>query len=129
VILIVDDEERVLFVLRHALSKLENGFEVLTASTTKDALTKASDHAPDLLITDVIMPGMSGIELTRRITSRGGSPTVIWMTAYGCHSFRAQAEKLGVYRCVNKPLEIAQIRAVAREALAARVGSDEVDSL
>lgn len=117
VILIVDDEERVLFVLQNALMKLEEGFEVLTAHTAQDALRKLDDVACDLVITDLIMPDMDGLEFTRRVRARQQSPTVIWMTAYGCHSFAGDVDELGVYRCVEKPLEIGQVRNLARDAL------------
>lgn len=117
VILIVDDEERVLFVLQNALMRLEEGFEVMIANTAQDALRKLDDGACDLVITDLIMPDMDGLEFTRRIRAREKSPTVIWMTAYGCHSFAGDVDELGVYRCVEKPLEIGQVRDLARDAL------------
>jgi DNA-binding NtrC family response regulator len=117
VILIVDDEERVLFVLQNALLKMEEGFEVMTAHTAEDALRKLDDVACDLVITDLIMPDMDGLEFTRRVRTREKSPKVIWMTAYGCHSFSSDVDELGVYRCVEKPLEIGQIRQLARDAL------------
>ncbi len=117
VILIVDDEERVLFVLRNALTKLEDGFEVVTAATAVEGLRKAEDVSFDLIITDLIMPDMDGIEFTERLRERDDSPAVVWMTAYGCPSFQDDADRLGVYRCIEKPLEIGEFRRVARQAL------------
>lgn len=117
-ILIVDDEERVLFVLRNALMKLEDGFEVVTASTARDGLRKARDVSVDLVITDLIMPDMDGIEFTEKIKDLRSDAAVVWMTAYGCRSFQSEAERLGVYRCVEKPLEIEEFRQVARQAIA-----------
>ena len=124
VILIVDDEERVLFVLQNALMKLEEGIEVMGAHTAQDALRKIGDRGAELVITDLIMPDMDGIEFTERIKAMEESPTVVWMTAYGCRSFMEDAERLGVYRCVEKPLEIDQVRQLAREALLSRRGRD-----
>lgn len=118
-ILIVDDEERVLFVLQNALMKLEEGFEVIGAHTARDALRKLDERGCDLVITDLIMPDMDGVEFTERIRARENNPTVVWMTAYGCQSFAEEAERLGVFRCVEKPLEIDQVRQLAREALRA----------
>jgi DNA-binding NtrC family response regulator len=120
VILIVDDEERVLFVLQNALRKLEKDFKVLTAHTADDALRKARDGCCDVVITDLIMPDIDGIEFTEQIRDMEGAPTVVWMTAYGCQSFKTEAERLGVFRCVEKPIEIHQIRQLAQEALAQR---------
>ena len=124
VILIVDDEERVLFVLQNALKKLEEAFEVMTADTAEDALRKLDDVACDLVITDLIMPDMDGLEFTRRVRARENSPKVIWMTAYGCHSFAGDVDELGVFRCVEKPLEIGQIRQLARDALGPGDGAE-----
>jgi len=117
VILIVDDETRVLFVLKNALSRLGDSLKVITADTGQDALGMMAEERCDLVITDLIMPDMDGVELTRQIRAREESPAIVWMTAYGCQSFVAEIEKLGVYQCVEKPVEIAQIRQVAREAL------------
>lgn len=119
-ILIVDDEDRILFVLQNALRKLEEGIEVIGAHTAHDALRKVEDEGCDLVITDLIMPDMDGVEFTERIQDIENGPTVVWMTAYGCRSFAAEAERLGVYRCVEKPLEIGEVRQLAREALLAR---------
>jgi DNA-binding NtrC family response regulator len=116
-ILIVDDEERVLFVLQNALMKMDDDFDVMTAHTAEAALEKAGDVSLDLVITDLIMPDMDGIEFTERIRDRESQPNVVWMTAYGCQSFKAEAKRLGVYRCVEKPLEIHEVRELAREAL------------
>jgi DNA-binding NtrC family response regulator len=118
-ILIVDDEERVLFVLQNALTKLENDFEVVTAETGQEGLRKARDMAFDLVVTDMIMPDMDGIEFTEEVRSLPSEPAVLWMTAYGCPSFEREAERLGVYRCVEKPLEIHEFRKIVREAMSA----------
>ena len=120
VILIVDDEERVLFVLQNALMRTEDGFEVVTADSGYEALQKMDEVGCDLLITDLIMPDMDGQELTRRVMAREDRPTVIWMTAHGCHSFAQDIEQLGIYRCVEKPLEIDQVRELARDAIGHR---------
>ncbi len=124
-ILIVDDEERVLFVLRNALMKLDNGFEVVTASTAEDGLRKARDVSLDLVITDLIMPDMDGIEFTEKIKDLRSEAAVVWMTAYGCRSFQSEAERLGVYRCVEKPLGIQEFREVARQAIATAERDDK----
>lgn len=120
VILVVDDEERILFVLQNALMRGGDGFEVMAASTAEDGLRKLRDRRCDLVLTDLVMPGTGGIAFTERLRQLDQDVTVVWMTAYGCHSFRKEIERLRVYRCVEKPLEIAEIREVARDALAAR---------
>jgi DNA-binding NtrC family response regulator len=116
-VLIVDDEERIRFVLRNALRTLDDGLEVETASTAEDALHKAKGCSFDLIISDLIMPDMDGIELTEKLRDLPGDIAVVWMTAYRCRSFKAEAERLGVFRCVEKPLEIQRFRDVARQAM------------
>lgn len=116
-ILIVDDEEPILFVLHRALTRLDDDLEVETAETAGDALQQLEDDAFDLVITDLIMPDMSGVEFTEKILELDPQPTVVWMTAYQCQSFREEAERLGIFRCVEKPLEIEPFRELVRQAM------------
>jgi len=116
-ILIVDDEARVLLILHDTLQRLGNSFEVVTAQSGSEALKKARKEAFDLVITDLRMPGMDGVELTRALKAIHPDIRVVWITAYGCHKASADSTRLGVFRCLDKPLEIKQIRQVAQEAL------------
>jgi DNA-binding NtrC family response regulator len=118
----VDDDERVLFVLRHALMKSSNGTEIVTARSGYEALDKAREMSFDLLITDLRMPEMSGIELTETFKSLHPDTVVIWITAFGCHRVADEAPRLGVSLCLDKPLELPQIRGAVREALDAGNG-------
>jgi two-component system response regulator HydG len=116
-ILIVDDEERILFVLSSVLNKVENSLEITTVSNGKQAIEKTRGVPFDLVITDLIMPRMDGVELTRRIRALNPGVAVIWMTAYGSQRFAAEAEELAVYRCLDKPLEIQEFRQAVQAAL------------
>jgi CheY-like chemotaxis protein len=116
-ILAVDDEERVLFVLRHTLEGMTGELVVETASGGREALEKVGAHEYDLVLTDVRMPAADGIELTKAIRSSGGHTAVLWLTAYGSTGVQAQAQQLGVERCLLKPLRIGAIRDAVREAL------------
>jgi CheY-like chemotaxis protein len=116
-ILIVDDEERILFVLSSVLGKLKDQLEIKTVSNGKDAIEEARGIPFDLIITDLIMPGMDGVELTQRIRALSPGIAVIWMTAYGSQRFEAEAKQLAVHRCLDKPLEIEEFRQAVREAL------------
>jgi DNA-binding NtrC family response regulator len=122
-ILIADDEARVLLILRDALQKLGKGIEIVTVSSGAEAMIKSKERAFDLLISDLRMPGIDGIELARLIKTSNPDTTIIWITAYGCHQVAAEVEDLGVYVCLDKPLEIQQIRKVVREALEKTPGS------
>ena len=117
-ILIVDDEEPILFVLHKALVRLENDIGVETAGTAEEALEKIREGSFDLIITDLIMPDMSGIEFTEQIRALDDQSVVVWMTAYHCQTFENEAERLGIYCCVEKPLEIQPFRELVRQAMA-----------
>lgn len=69
---------------------------------------------------------MAGVALTKVITALNAGTVVIWMTAYGCNLSRSDAKRLGVYRCLDKPVEIGEIRQVVREALQA---AEELSSI
>jgi len=121
-ILVVDDEDRVLMVLREGLAMLGEGYEIATAQNGLEALRKIEDGAFDVLITDLRMAGMDGEELTEAVKAWDPAIQTIWITAYNCHEVRADAERLSVHRCLDKPVDIEEIRAVVLEALEKRQG-------
>ena len=116
-ILVVDDDERVLFVLRRALLAFQNGYEIVTALDGREALNRAKEVPFDLLITDLKMPGVDGITLTQAIRDLNSGTVVVWITAYGCAQVSDEATRLSVHECLEKPLRIDEIRRVVREAL------------
>lgn len=116
-ILIVDDEEHVRFIVADALNRLGPDVEVVEAGSGEEAMDKIRQAPFDLVITDLRMPGMTGQELTRAIVETCPGATVIWMTAYGSQDVRAEAALLSVYRCLDKPLDVADIRRIVRQAL------------
>ena len=116
-ILVVDDDERVLLVFHDALMRLGCEFEIVTARNGREALEKAREAPFDLIITDLRMPDVDGIALTEAIREMDTGVVVIWMTAFGCHTFRDEAARLAVYRCLDKPVEIGEIREAACQAL------------
>jgi two-component system response regulator AtoC len=124
-ILIVDDQELVRFVMERALEKLDASCDMVAASGAEEALEALTDQAFDLIMTDLRMPDMDGIELTERIRARGIEAAVVWITAYGCAKYSAEGERLGVHRCVEKPIEVGLIREVARDALEGRLRDDD----
>jgi len=123
-ILVIDDEVNVLFVMQDGLMRLGDGYEIVTAQHGRAALDKIRAMPFDLVITDLRMPGMDGVELTEAIKGLNPDTVVIWMTAYGCHEVRAAAARLMVYACLNKPVEVAEIRRIVREVLAGTKGQD-----
>ena len=116
-ILIVDDEKLVRFVMERALDKLEIDFRLDSVSGGHEAFDLIEQEPVDLVITDIKMPDGGGVELTERMRESGMDSTVVWVTAYGCEGYREDAERLGVFRCVEKPLEVSMIRQVVEDAL------------
>lgn len=116
-ILIVDDDPTVLHILHAILAHMRNGYQIVAAQDGRAALAMIEDEPFDLVITDIKMPGVDGIELAESIQGMNATTAVIWITAYGCHRLQAECERLGIYRCLDKPLRISEIRQVALEAL------------
>jgi DNA-binding NtrC family response regulator len=123
-ILIIDDEVNVLFVMHDALAKLGDEYEIVTAQGGHEALRRAMAMPFDLVITDVKMQDMDGVQLTRAIKTLEPDTVVVWMTAYGYHNLSSTAARLMVYRCLDKPVEVAEIRRIAREALESTGGQN-----
>lgn len=121
-VLVVEDEESVLFVLNGALSKMDGHYRIEShrARSADQAMAKAQEIDLNLLITDIRLPGIGGIELTEQIKRLQPEIGVVWITAYGCQKLLEDAHRLGVYKCLDKPLEIAEIRQTVRAALQER---------
>ncbi|MHB1294667.1 MAG: response regulator [Anaerolineae bacterium] len=117
-ILVVDDDERVLWVLRHTLSRLGSEYEVVSARDGLEALNEANKAPFDLLVTDLMLPGTDGVELTKAVQSLNPATAVIWITAQASSGVFAEAARLSVFHCFNKPAEITEIRQAVRNALA-----------
>jgi two-component system response regulator AtoC len=102
-VLVVDDEENIRLVLQTLLAK--KGYEVATAVNAEEALRLATESAPDFVLTDVKMPGMSGIELCRELRARVPQTCVIMMSAYGSVEQALEAVRVGAYDYVAKPFK------------------------
>ena len=116
-ILLVDDEEQVLFVVSESLGKLGAEAEIITAGNGEEALEKIKESFFDLVITDLKMPKMDGVKLTEAIKAYSPETQVIWMTAFGNSTIKAKAQTMDVRHFLSKPLDIADIRKIAQEAL------------
>ncbi|GAC1359807.1 MAG: sigma-54 dependent transcriptional regulator [Polyangiales bacterium] len=102
-ILVVDDEENLRLVLRTLLKRA--GYEVDVASTGEEALEKVESFGPDVVLTDVRMPKMSGMDLLAALRAKNSPATVIVMSAYGSVDLALEAIKAGAYDYVAKPFK------------------------
>jgi DNA-binding response OmpR family regulator len=117
-VLVVDDEP----IIREVLARyLEHaGFEVETADDGNRALQAVSAGQPDLMILDLMLPGLDGLEVFRRIQGSANQPAVIMLTARGAETDRVVGLELGADDYVSKPFSprelVARVQAVLRRA-------------
>ncbi|MDU4961218.1 MAG: response regulator [Sporomusaceae bacterium] len=103
-ILIVDDQPGIRRLLLEVLS--ENGYAVETAANGYEGLQKAREVNPELLLMDMKMPGLDGIETLRELRRIGLDSKVIMMTAYGELDMINEAKELGALAYITKPFDI-----------------------
>ena len=116
-VLVADDYETVRVLWRDALRKPVDAYEVVTAGNGHDALEEIVRMPFDLIVTDIAMPGMDGVELTQAIRQLGHRIPVIWITASRIPNLAQEAERLAVHRYLFKPLEVDEMRQVVAAAL------------
>lgn len=114
-ILIVDDEEDLCTILDNSLS--QDGYRVLTAFNGTMALQLVKKEEPDLVLLDIKMPGMNGVEVLRRIRKMKKETVVIMFTAHGTLETARRAMELGAYDYVTKPIDLFFLKSLVREVL------------
>jgi DNA-binding NtrC family response regulator len=114
-VLIVDDEENIRRVLSMALQK--EGYHTITASGGHQALKLLDEARCDVMLSDMVMPDMNGLELLRRAREKQPELLVVMMTAYGTIPAAVEAMRLGAVDFLTKPLEMDVLRKVIRNAL------------
>jgi PAS domain S-box-containing protein len=114
-VLVVDDHD----ILRGLAAEVleEAGYDVLQAASSDDAASLLEQHAVDLVLADVVMPGGSGHELAEARDARGTSPPIIYMSGYTEETVSRQALLSGDVRFLEKPFTPAALLVAAREAL------------
>ena len=114
-ILVVDDEERIINFLRSKLKA--SGYEALTASNGLEGLEQAQAQEPDLIVLDLLMPKMDGLEMLKELRSFSAVPVII-LTAKGADVDRIKGLQLGADDYLSKPFNpdelVARIEAVRR---------------
>ncbi|MFO0666216.1 MAG: sigma-54 dependent transcriptional regulator [Polyangiaceae bacterium] len=113
-VLVVDDEENIRLVLRTLLSK--HNYEVDVAESGEDALAKLDAFDPDVILTDVRMPKMGGLDLLSALRAKNHHATVIVMSAYGNVDMALEAIKHGAYDYVQKPFKADEVVLALRKA-------------
>jgi len=114
-VLLVDDDEGIRAVLEYNLKEV--GLDVISAPSAEGGWKLFRSDAPDLVITDVRMAGMSGMDLLSRIRSADPAALVIVITAYGTIQQAVEAMKKGAYDYVTKPFDRDALKMTVRKAL------------
>ena len=113
-ILVVDDESQITRVLKTTLSS--QGYGIRTASDGEEALQAMSEWAPDLIVTDLRMPNMDGLELCREVRKTSQVPIIV-LSVKGEDSIKVQALDAGADDYVTKPFSMTELTARIRAAL------------
>ena len=122
-VLVADDEPRITKLVSMALS--DEGFRVVTTASGEEALAKAEEIRPDIVLLDIVMPDMDGIEVMRRLHERRPVP-VILLTAKGAASDKAKGLDLGADDYVAKPFHLDELAARVRAVLRRASGTGQV---
>jgi YesN/AraC family two-component response regulator len=116
-LMIVDDEETLTYSLYQSFILAKQNYEVVTAASGEEASEKLKSGHYDLVITDISMPGMSGLDLLALIRKNYPDTAVMVMTAYGSEDKKEEAMSLGAKNYIEKPFEIKEIKRLVMEIL------------
>ena len=114
-VLIVDDEKSILETLTGIIE--DEGHEVITASSGEKALTLFSESSPDIVLMDVWMPGMDGIETLKSMKEKNRDACVIMISGHSTIDTAVHAIKLGAYDFMEKPLALEKVTILVSRAL------------
>src|SRR5690606_12642858 len=114
-ILIIDDEESIRESLIGIL--MDEGFRTLFASNGEEGLALLRDESPDLVLLDIWMPGMDGLETLRRLKETYPEQPVVMMSGHGTIETAVRATKLGAFDFIEKPLSLEKVLLTIQNAL------------
>jgi CheY-like chemotaxis protein len=120
----VDDEEDLTWSISKHLAKDKDKYELLAVNSAKEALKVLAKFPVDLVISDIRMPEMSGLDLLMEIRQNFPSTKVIIMTAYGSHEIQQQANDRGCFKYIEKPFEIQELRQLILNVVEEKKGFD-----
>jgi two-component system response regulator AtoC len=113
-VLVVDDEHLIRWSLEQNLKK--QGYDVLTAGSGEDAMRLVREEQPDLVLLDIQLPGISGMEVLEKIKEFDDEIIVIMVTAHGGLETAVNAMRVGAYDYINKPFNLDEVAVVIKKA-------------
>jgi YesN/AraC family two-component response regulator len=116
-LLIVDDEETLTFSLYQTFINIPIECEVITASDGSEALLRVEEKKFDVVITDIAMPGINGLDLVSMIKAKYPDTRIVVITAYGSDEREQQAYKRGAEKYIEKPFDLHEIRGLVVKML------------
>lgn len=123
-VLVVDDERPIRELLKRVLVK--EGYEVLTASDGKQALQRIEEVRPNLVLMDIRMPGVDGLEVLEQIKSRYPKIEVVMITGFGTKELALRSMKTGALDFMSKPFNISRVREIVKKCFELHELEDEV---
>jgi DNA-binding response OmpR family regulator len=121
-VLIVDDEETLTWSMARSLAKDKDKYEVIIANNGREALNLLKKNKIDLVISDIRMPDINGLDLLVKIKKEYPQTKVIIMTAYGSSDVQKEANRRGSLYYVEKPFEISDIRKIIIDLIGRKKG-------
>lgn len=115
IILIVDDEETIRLSVREFLDA--QGYEAIAAGSCEEALEKMDTFMPDLILLDLRLPNINGVELIEKIKEKDPNALMVVMTGYGSVDSAVEVMRLGAYDYLEKPFKLDRLRSVVEKAL------------
>ncbi|MBT3756128.1 MAG: sigma-54-dependent Fis family transcriptional regulator, partial [Candidatus Cloacimonetes bacterium] len=114
-ILIVDDNKNMQIILQNLL--VDEGYNVISTTNGRDGLKAVTEESPDLVLLDIRLPEMNGIDILQQITKLEKEIPVIMITAYGDVETAVETMKLGAFDYITKPFVNEELKLVIRKAL------------
>ena len=113
-LLIIDDDPKVSWVLSQGLEK---NFEILSARDGPEGIKLASESKPELILLDIKMPGLSGLEVLEKIKSLDQNSNVIMLSGHGDTKNIVESIKRGASEFINKPFDVKEVEIHLQNAL------------
>ncbi len=126
-ILVVDDEKLIRLSLQQSLTS--SGYQVFTVSSGEEGIETYNKELPDLVLLDLKLPGINGIDVLKKIKEIDENALVIMITGHGMVKTAVQVMKLGAYDFIEKPFEVEQLKILLKNAIEANKLKREVQRL